>query len=267
MATSSHTELIESYFDHHAQSWLDFYRDAATPNGLVLMDRRDIALGFLAAELSVGGRILDAGCGAGVVAVELAEQGFEVHAVDLSGTMIGLCRHSFEERGIDLSRHRFVQGDITDPTLETGGYDGVVALGFLQYQEDEERSLTRLAEFLRPEGVLVISGPSKRRLTDVFGLRSAYRHWRDRRKPGGGNPERELLRRISPHTYSKARFRALLGTVGLELAGCLRHGYTNLAGRSARADVAVHRTLSSLARILPIDRWANDVVVLGRKRS
>ncbi|MEB3371690.1 class I SAM-dependent methyltransferase [Saccharopolyspora mangrovi] len=63
------------------------------------------------------GPVLDAGCGVGVTARELAARGFEVLGVDLSATAIAQAEADRDERHATAS---FQVGDIT----EFSGYDG-----------------------------------------------------------------------------------------------------------------------------------------------
>ena len=75
-----------------------------------------------------GLRVLDAGCGTGVQAVELANRGAAVVAIDLSPTLVGLAETrsagKFERGTIEWR-----SGDMLDPQL--GSFDYVVAMDSL----------------------------------------------------------------------------------------------------------------------------------------
>ena len=83
--------------------------------------------GYLPADLT-GFRVLDAGCGTGVQAVELARRGASVVAIDLSPTLVGLAETrsagKFEGGTIEWR-----SGDMLDPQL--GSFDYVVAMDSL----------------------------------------------------------------------------------------------------------------------------------------
>jgi magnesium-protoporphyrin O-methyltransferase len=83
--------------------------------------------GYLPADLN-GLRVLDAGCGTGVQAVELARRGASVVAIDLSPTLVGLAETrsagKFEQGAIEWR-----SGDMLDPQL--GSFDYVVAMDSL----------------------------------------------------------------------------------------------------------------------------------------
>jgi magnesium-protoporphyrin O-methyltransferase len=75
-----------------------------------------------------GTRILDAGCGTGVQAVELARRGASVVAIDLSPTLVGLAEsRSAGKLGGGTIEWR--SGDMLDPAL--GEFDYVVAMDSL----------------------------------------------------------------------------------------------------------------------------------------
>jgi magnesium-protoporphyrin O-methyltransferase len=82
-------------------------------------------LAWLPQDLT-GRRVLDAGCGTGALAAELARRGARVVAVDLSPRLIALARERHVATG---GRIEFVVGDMLDPAL--GVFDHVVAMDSL----------------------------------------------------------------------------------------------------------------------------------------
>jgi len=75
-----------------------------------------------------GMRVLDAGCGTGVQAVELARRGASVVAIDLSPTLVGLAETRSEGK-FDKGTIDWRSGDMLDPQL--GSFDYVVAMDSL----------------------------------------------------------------------------------------------------------------------------------------
>ncbi|MFO1160329.1 MAG: magnesium protoporphyrin IX methyltransferase [Reyranellaceae bacterium] len=124
---------IEAYFDRTAaEAWKRLTSDA--PVGRVRAtvragrDRmRENILRWLPRDLR-GRRVLDAGCGTGTLAVELARRGAEVVAIDLSPTLTGLARDRSAAAGLPGSVE-FRVGDMLDPAL--GRFDHVVAMDSL----------------------------------------------------------------------------------------------------------------------------------------
>lgn len=104
------------------------------------------------ADLPAGGRILDAGCGPGLVAEALLRAGYRVAGIDLSAEMIARARTrcaSFGDRAV------FEQKSLFDPLL-VGPFDGAISRFVVHHTPDAGAFLRRQAELLRPGGVLVL---------------------------------------------------------------------------------------------------------------
>jgi SAM-dependent methyltransferase len=107
---------------------------------------------FCADRTPAGGRILDAGCGTGRVAIELARRGFDVVGVDADPSMLARARSIAPQL-------RWIPADLAGPGGAPGGrFDLVVAAGnvvpFLA--PGTERDVVRhLAAALTPDGLLV----------------------------------------------------------------------------------------------------------------
>jgi SAM-dependent methyltransferase len=105
-----------------------------------------------AALLPSGGRVLDAGCGTGRVAIELARRGFDVLGVDLDAGMLDRARR-------DAPRLSWMHSDLASLDL-TGldPFDLVVAAGNvvpLVAEGTEAQVVNRLARTLKPGGLLL----------------------------------------------------------------------------------------------------------------
>ncbi|MEM7691000.1 MAG: magnesium protoporphyrin IX methyltransferase, partial [Pseudomonadota bacterium] len=121
---------IEHYFDRTAaDAW-----SRLTSNAPVSRIRQTVREGrdqmrstlvsWLPDDLE-GRRILDAGCGTGLLAVDLARKGAEVLAVDLSPTLISLARERLP-KDIGPGSIQFEVGDMAN--IATGEFDHVVAM-------------------------------------------------------------------------------------------------------------------------------------------
>ncbi|GAA2965604.1 class I SAM-dependent methyltransferase [Streptomyces enissocaesilis] len=98
--------------------------------------------------------VLDAGCGTGLVGVELARAGFgSIDGIDLSHPMV--------DRARDTGTYRHLTGgiDLNHPVecVEPETYDLLVCCGVFTVGHVEARALDHLVEVVRPGGVLIIS--------------------------------------------------------------------------------------------------------------
>ena len=123
---------LETYFDRTAaETWARLTSDAPVSRirATVRAGRntmRETLLGWLPADLS-GCRVLDAGCGTGALAVEVARRGAEVVAVDLAGSLLDTARERLP-RGL-AGRVEFVSGDMLSGAW--GRFDYTVAMDSL----------------------------------------------------------------------------------------------------------------------------------------
>ncbi|CAN0587192.1 unnamed protein product, partial [Laminaria digitata] len=131
---------LQTYFDRTAaDKWV-----ALTSNSPVSRIRatvragreemRNTLLSWLPQDLT-GARILDAGCGTGMLAIAAAQRGAEVVAVDLSPALISV---AVERTPPDLGGGsvQYRSGDMSATSL--GGFDFVVAMdSFIHYPLDD----------------------------------------------------------------------------------------------------------------------------------
>ncbi|MEZ0053814.1 SAM-dependent methyltransferase [Mycobacterium sp. MAA66] len=103
----------------------------------------------------VPGRALDLGCGEGADAVWLAENGWQVVAVDIAETALGRAREAAEQAGVE-GHIDFQQHDLSD-SFPGGGFD-LVSAQFLHSTVGLERPLVlrHAAAAVNPGGTLLI---------------------------------------------------------------------------------------------------------------
>ncbi len=140
---------VEHYFDRTAaDAWSRLTSTA--PVGRIRQtvragrdQMRNTLLDWLPSDLR-GRRILDAGCGTGMFAVEAARRGADVIAVDLSPTLIELAHERVPEN-IGAGTLEFRVGDMWDPEL--GQFDHIIAMDSLIHYDidDAVRMIASLA--------------------------------------------------------------------------------------------------------------------------
>lgn len=105
------------------------------------------------AAVPPGGRILDAGCGPGLVAEAFLSAGHRVHGVDLSGEMVRRARERCARFG---DRARFEQGSVLELAPDAA-FDASVSRFVVHHTPDPERFLAAQLAHVRPGGVLVVA--------------------------------------------------------------------------------------------------------------
>lgn len=104
---------------------------------------------YLSTHLPEGGRVLDAGGGAGRYTIWLAEHGYEVTLMDVSDEQRRIARQKVEER--NLSSHVAIEsGDIRSLAVVDDAYDAVLCCGGpLSHVVDAEERATAVQELRR----------------------------------------------------------------------------------------------------------------------
>jgi SAM-dependent methyltransferase len=129
-----------SYYDGHAEAYA-----AAT----MAMDTSS-QVGRFATMLPQGGRVLDAGCGAGRDLKQLAALGLNPIGIDISAKLVSVARRS----GLPVE-----VADFRTQEWEAETFDGIWAMASLLHLERWELSnvLSSFTRMLRPSGVLFAS--------------------------------------------------------------------------------------------------------------
>jgi ubiquinone/menaquinone biosynthesis C-methylase UbiE len=102
-------------------------------------------------------KILDAGCGTGSIAIELAKQGKEVYGIDDNEAMLARAFDKVEEQFKEKIHLRL--GDVCNLQYSDEFFDGVVSNNVIFYVGDPNKMLQELYRALAKKGILAISGP------------------------------------------------------------------------------------------------------------
>lgn len=108
-------------------------------------------ISFLSRGMAPGARVLDVGCGRGVILGALADRGFETHGVEISATAI---------IGADPRAEIRIAPRLADADYPEGYFDEVVIWHVLEHLEDPRATLQEIARILRPGGRLIVAVPN-----------------------------------------------------------------------------------------------------------
>ena len=108
-------------------------------------------IGFLSRSLPPGGRVLDVGCGRGVILGALADRGFEVHGVEQSAEAA---------RGADPRAKIRIAQRLADAGFEADHFDEIVIWHVLEHLADPRSTLLEAHRILRPGGRLIVAVPN-----------------------------------------------------------------------------------------------------------
>jgi SAM-dependent methyltransferase len=100
-----------------------------------------------------GKRVLDAGCGNGMLSRAITDFGCEVVAADLSDSVVAAHRH-FENQG--NGRTHFVQADVMKPPFRPRAFDIVFCAGVIIVTPDSRRTFDEVIKAVAPGGYLFV---------------------------------------------------------------------------------------------------------------
>lgn len=100
-----------------------------------------------------GLRLLDAGCGAGIVSLPLAEAGAIVTGIDASAQSIAVAQRQAENRGLDVDFRCVTPAELTE---SEAAFHGGVCLEVVEHVADLEAFIDDLSGLIAPGGYLVL---------------------------------------------------------------------------------------------------------------
>ncbi len=108
---------------------------------------------------SRGGRILDAGCGTGLLSLELLKDGCDVVAVDHEASMVDISTNTFRNGGFpDVVASKLSLEHLDE--LGKQEFDEIYCCDVIEHVEDDVDAMCQLRSLLRPDGQLVITVPA-----------------------------------------------------------------------------------------------------------
>lgn len=150
----SDTQDTVAHFDDIAERYHALYAEN-TPVGYSFTVRRQRVLDLFDAD---GGRVLDVGCGPGVMGNALLDRDCELWGVDPSVRMVEAAAAAFSSR----PKAHFLVGSAYHLGFPDDLFDTVICMGVLERIRDDEAALGEMARVLKPGGRLIVTVPNRR---------------------------------------------------------------------------------------------------------
>jgi 2-polyprenyl-3-methyl-5-hydroxy-6-metoxy-1,4-benzoquinol methylase len=220
----NYQERIDKHFDASAQHWKDLY-DSQTLEGVIHQGRRSLALRWIDdLALPSRSRILEVGCGAGILATDLARHDYDVDCIDSSRAMVELARTVAKDADVG-GRVTVDIGDVHSLGFESSAFDLVIALGVVPFLHAPDKAFAEMCRVARPGGWVLFSSDNQFRLNRVLDPRYVPFPGRERLKhlltDVGAKPPSELPTRL----FSQKVMNRMLEAAGLRIDRCVNIGY------------------------------------------
>ena len=276
---SEHQTQINVYFDLQSSFWKDIY-SRGDIYAAIHQQRYARVLDWVGQlGLEPGARVVDIGCGAGFLSLALAQQNFQVQALDAVEAMVEQTRRHVTEAGL-TERISVNMGSITTLPCADEAFDLTLAIGVIPWigrgKEPARQAIQEMKRVTRPGGYLLFTVDNRLRFAAWFDpLRNPLilgpKHWL-----------KTLLARVGLRRQSAAKMQSYLhrprfiektlGEYGLVKLQSVTLGFgpftffhrpllTNKAG------IALHHRLQRLAeRGFPLLRGTGaQYIVLAQK--
>ncbi len=267
-------EIVTRHFDHETQYWNEIYRQ----NDLyarIHQRRSAAALHWIDQfELPAGASVLEIGCGAGLMAIALAQRGYRVQATDSSTMMLELARQNAEQAGV--SNHILTAvADAHRLNYPDQSFDVVIALGVTPFLYCLPAAIREMSRVLRPGGRLITNADHRWRLHTLLDphfspllapirqlVKKAVRRVKDSNAAGQDPPV---------YMYSRRHFDSIVTAAGFDVVHSYMFGFGpfSFLGRELpdSLGVKVDRLLQAVAdRRAPVLRALGaQYMILGEK--
>jgi 2-polyprenyl-6-hydroxyphenyl methylase/3-demethylubiquinone-9 3-methyltransferase len=169
---------------------------------------------FIAERTALAGsRVLDVGCGGGLLAEALARAGARVTAIDLAPGMIEVARLHAAESALAVDYRLVAAEEVA--AAEPAGFDVVTCMEMLEHVPEPAAMTATLARLLRPGGALFVSTLNRNLRSFLLAIVGA--EYLLNLLPRGTHEYERLIRPAELARWARAAGLTLNAMAGIEL--------------------------------------------------
>jgi 2-polyprenyl-6-hydroxyphenyl methylase/3-demethylubiquinone-9 3-methyltransferase len=183
-------------FDRISQLWWDAQSKMGMLHTINPLRRK-----FITDQITTANpRIVDVGCGGGILAEALARTGAQVTGIDLSELSLRVARQHADEQGLAID-YRYQNAE--QLALEqAGGFDAVTCMEMLEHVPDPSQVIAACARLLKPGGRAIFSTINRTSKAFLFAIVAG--EYVLRLLPRGTHSYRKLIRPAELREWTRA---------------------------------------------------------------
>ncbi len=168
LSTSNNVDLQEiQKFEQVSADWWN-------PNGAFkpLHDINPVRLSFITQQVNLKNKkVLDVGCGGGILTESLAKQGANATGIDVSESALSAARQHAAQQGISVNYESIMVEDLAK--TNAGEFDVVTCMELLEHVPDPTSVVTACAQLVKPHGHVFFSTINRNPKSFLFAIIAA----------------------------------------------------------------------------------------------
>ena len=153
-----------SKFEELAHRWWDPHSEFKP-----LHDINPLRLDYIDARARIGGkRVLDVGCGGGILAESMAKRGAQVTGIDMGEAPLSVARLHQLESGVEVDYRRITAEELAEEAPES--FDVVTCMEMLEHVPDPSSVIRACARLVKPGGHVFFSTINRNPKSFLFAI-------------------------------------------------------------------------------------------------
>lgn len=171
----SHKENAKVLFNKNqiGEYWNNLYQDVSSCLDYHFVRRLEITTQIIQLAVTPDKKILDLGCGSGVLSERLLDAGYSVDAADMSEDMREFTQKRLSR--FDDEKYKICFADCEKLDFSAEAYDLVACIGVFGYLDEVDQAIAEIYRVLKPGGKLVMSIRNEDNL-NIFDIQRALKN-------------------------------------------------------------------------------------------